>query len=211
MRPKTKFKLYFPYFLTSIRIILTPIIIIFSLLKKYPIVLFLAIICLLSDFLDTKFSDQMYTTTEKSTKFDIIADKVFEIGALLSLTFSYHYYLLLILEISIIIMNIYHFSKTQKETFFPLGKEKTILLWIFLFTGFLHQAFGHLFFFVNGFYVVVTNLFILYLIQIIIQYKEDIEFASLSELEKNPLHQELMEEDKTLEIKNLKELTRNRY
>ena len=210
MKLSTKLKVFFPYALSSIRIILSPFIILLSFINHPIFALILAIICLLSDLLDDYIADKWYVKTEKCLKFDMASDKVFEICGICSLLKTYPYFVLLLLEILLITLNTYRFYKVQKDDYVKLGKAKSIILWIFLFQALINQCFSHLFFIVNGLYMVCINIFIIYLINLGITLKQELEEASLSELEKSQIHKELMQE-KTQEVKNLKDFINNGY
>lgn len=79
------YKVIIPNILTSSRIFLTPVIIILGFLGKYHLVVFLAIICALTDLFDGKLARKWNTVTTKGAKLDAVADKVFCIGLTLCL------------------------------------------------------------------------------------------------------------------------------
>lgn len=211
MRFQTKFKVFFPHLLTSIRITLSPFLILFGVLKWKDILIVLAILAIVSDLLDDYFSKKWYTKTDFSEKLDMTGDKVFEISILLALIPYYPIcFLLLLLEVVLVITNITHFYKTSYTTSPSLGKGKTICLWITIFIALINLKINQLAFVANGLLAVSLNLLFIYLIQKIILVKEELKELALSELEKTKAHQQIMQE-KTIEIKNLQQIINRRY
>ena len=75
-----KAKVLIPNILTLSRLILTPIIIILGLLKKYKISLILVIIACITDLFDGKLARKWNTVTKTGAKLDALCDKIFAIG-----------------------------------------------------------------------------------------------------------------------------------
>ena len=122
-------KYMIPNLLTLIRIMLVPIMIIFSLFKVYKIVIFLAIIGALTDFFDGKLARYWHVTSIKGAKLDNFADKVFSIGLLICLIPKFkNLTLILVLEIIIGLLNYYYHKKTKKTETLMVGKFKTTFL-----------------------------------------------------------------------------------
>lgn len=128
-----------PNMLTILRIILTPIILIFLFLKQYIIAMILTIISSLTDMLDGKIARKYNVTSLLGAKLDSFADKLFAISILIYLSFNNFcnfkfnpVIIILLLEVVIACLNIYIHHKTNITKTLMIGKIKTIFLFIFI-------------------------------------------------------------------------------
>ncbi len=128
-----------PNMLTILRIILTPIILIFLFLKQYLIAIILTIISALTDMLDGKIARKYKVTSLLGAKLDSFADKIFALSILIYLSFNNFcnfkfnpVIIILLLEIIIACTNIYIHRKTNITKTLMIGKIKTISLFIFI-------------------------------------------------------------------------------
>ena len=78
-------KKYIPNILTSLRLILTPIIIYLGLTDHYKVLIGLAIVTALTDSVDGYLARKFDATSELGAKLDAIADKSLAIGLLIIL------------------------------------------------------------------------------------------------------------------------------
>lgn len=206
MSNENKIKILIPNILTSVRLVLTPIIIILGLLDKMNLVLVLILIAALTDLFDGMLARKFHTVSELGAKLDAISDKVFAIGITLSLInkLSFIKYIL-ILEIMIGILNLYVYYKTKKTKSLMIGKIKTVFLFTLLVLCFFHIFFNKIVLFkllVNGFSYATINLQILSIIKYVINYFEISDEEPTIEKDK----EENKEIEKTITIDSLKNL-----
>lgn len=193
------FKEIIPNVLTTIRIIITPILVIFSLLKMWKLVIIFAIIGAITDFLDGKLARKFNTISNIGAKLDTIADKVFSLGLIICLIFKNRsYVIVLILELIIAFTNLYYYYKTQKVKSLKIGKFKTALLYITIICSFiciLNKKFINP---TNGLIYATINLQILSIIEYLCYYIEN--------KTKTKQAQDEVALEKTIKIDNLVEL-----
>lgn len=165
-----------PNILTVSRIFITPIMIILSILNKFKIVVFLAIVCAITDLIDGKLARKWNTVSTVGAKLDCVADKVFGIGTILCLILkSKSFIFVLLLEIALAITNLYYHKKSLKIKSLMIGKFKTVLLFILIILGYIGIIFPKINFLVNGFKLSTINLQILSLISYFRYYIENME------------------------------------
>lgn len=198
-------KEYIPNILTLTRIIFTPIIIMLGLLDKTTIVIILAAICALTDMFDGKLARKWNLVSKKGAKLDIIADKIFGIGLIISLIRNQKLLIfVLIFEIIIAATNLYYYYKNKKIESLMIGKIKTV----FLFSGIIFCMMNKYFKIAgnisNGFIYATINLQILCSIRYLINF---IKNKNPITVEDNKIHQEIMDIEKTMKIENLEQLT----
>lgn len=193
------FKEIIPNVLTTIRIIITPILVILSLLKMWKLVIIFAIIGAITDFLDGKLARKFNTISTIGAKLDTIADKVFALGLIICLIFKNRsYIIILILELIIAFTNLYYYYKTQKVKSLKIGKFKTALLYITIICSFiciLNKKFINP---TNGLIYATINLQILSIIEYSCYYIEN--------KTKTKQTQDEVALEKTIKIDNLVEL-----
>ncbi len=134
MKIPYKFKKVFPNVLTGFRLGIAPIIIILGLMGKVNIVLLLTILSCLTDLFDGYFA----------RKWDVSS-----------------LWILITLEVSIALINLYFYSKTHKSETLLIGKMKTTSLFICIVISFFYLFFHKLHFLLNGFIYMTLNLQIL--------------------------------------------------
>ena len=163
-----------PNMLTLLRIILTPIVFILLLVKKYKIAVFIAIICALTDMLDGKLARYWHVTSLKGAKLDSIADKFFAFFVLLYLTIKYDikFIFILLLEMVIGFINSYFHLKTKRTETLMVGKIKTTFLFVTTIVAIIALFKTKFNFLVNGFMLATVNLQILAIISYILRYIE---------------------------------------
>ena len=160
-----------PDYLTLLRLILAPIIIILGFTKHFIPIIILIIIAAITDFLDGYLAKKWLVQSKKGQKLDVTISKVFIISILLSLALKFHIlFLPLILEIVIGISNLYYFNKTNSYKVLEIGKIKSVLLFATIII-----AFGCIYklptFFLKAICYSSINLQILTLISYYIKYK----------------------------------------
>jgi CDP-diacylglycerol--glycerol-3-phosphate 3-phosphatidyltransferase len=196
MKIPYKFKKVFPNVLTGFRLGIAPIIIILGLMGKVNIVLLLTILSCLTDLFDGYFARKWDVSSQFGAKLDAISDKVFAISLLISLTKNIKsLWILITLEVSIALINLYFYSKTHKSETLLIGKMKTTSLFICIVISFFYLFFHKLHFLLNGFIYMTLNLQILagssYIIHFIKKAKEKEE----NTLENVKAHKQIMEEE----------------
>lgn len=196
MKIPYKFKKFFPNVLTGFRLVIAPIIIILGLMGKVNIVLLLTILSCLTDLFDGYFARKWNVSSQFGAKLDAISDKVFAISLLISLTKNIKsLWILIILEVSIALINLYFYSKTHKSETLLIGKMKTTSLFICIVISFFYLFFHKLHFLLNGFIYMTLNLQILagssYIVHFIKKTKEKKE----NTLENVKAHKQIMEEE----------------
>lgn len=208
---KKEYKQMIPNLLTIIRIILTPIMIILSFLGHLKIVIVLAIIAALTDMIDGKLARYWNVTSLKGAKLDAVADKVFAIGLIACLIpNNKNMLILLILEAIIAVTNLFYHYKTKRTESLMIGKFKTTFLFITIICSFINTLTNHFDMLESGFKMVTINLQFLSLIFYFLKFYE-VNHQKEITVENNITHQKIMEEieeDKTIKIDNLVELTK---
>lgn len=195
-----------PNILTSIRLLLTPIIVILGLTNHFKWVLVLGIIASITDFFDGYFARKFNAVSKTGAKLDAVSDKVFAIAVLLSLlNYRLSFLTLGIFECFLGCFNLYCYYQTKIVKSLMVGKVKTVSL----FTTII-LAYAHIFFpditlitkFLNGFIMVSLNLqllsFIAYLSYFLDNKKQKPKPVVLEKKE--------VEEDKTIPLDCLDEL-----
>lgn len=202
-----------PNLLTLTRIVFTPIIILLGLLGKTNIVIFLAIICALTDMFDGKLARKWNVVSKKGAQLDALADKVFAIGLLLSLvTIKSNLLLVLILEIIIGITNLYYFYIINKTESLIIGKIKTTTLFMVIISCMLGVYFSKIHLITTGLIYATMNLQILCLIFYYKQFLNDKVLMNTS-VENTIVHKKIMDDvevnnEETMEVTNLIELAK---
>lgn len=208
---KKEYKQMIPNILTIIRIILTPIMILLSFLGHLKIVIVLAIIAALTDMIDGKLARYWCVTSLKGAKLDVVADKVFAIGLIACLLPKNKTMLpLLILEAIIALTNLFYHYKTNRTESLMIGKFKTTFLFITIICSFINTLTNKFDMLESGFKAVTINLQILSLIFYFLKFYEVIHQKEIT-VEDDISHQKIIkeiEEDKTIKIDNLVELTK---
>lgn len=97
MNSKTQFKVIFPNILTTSRIVLTPIIVIFGLFNNIKVAIILTAIAALTDLFDGYLARKWHVTSSVGAKLDAVSDKIFAIGIVLSLVRNVHLLILILL------------------------------------------------------------------------------------------------------------------
>lgn len=177
-----KAKVLIPNILTLSRLILTPIIIILGLLKKYKISLILVIIACITDLFDGKLARKWNTVTKTGAKLDALCDKIFAIGLVACLINKFKIFIpLLILESIIGLFNLFAYYKTNSNDSLMIGKIKTNFLFITISLGFstlFTKFFTKL---IPGFSIMTINIQILTFISYIINFYDNMKNKKLEE------------------------------
>ena len=196
MKMPYKFKKIFPNLLTGFRLIIAPIIIILGLMEKVNIVLILTIVACLTDLFDGFFARRWDASTQFGAKLDAVSDKVFATSLLISLTKKIKpLWILIILEISIALVNLYFYSKMHKSKTLMIGKIKTTSLFICIVISFFYLFFHKFYFLLNGFIYMTLNLQILTGSSYIIHFIRKVKGKNELDLKNIQAHKQIMEED----------------
>lgn len=198
-----------PDYLTLLRLILAPIIIILGFTKHFIPIIILIIIASITDFLDGYLAKKWLVQSKKGQKLDVTISKVFIISILLSLALKFHIlFLPLILEIVIGISNLYYFNKTNSYKVLEIGKIKSVLLFATIII-----AFGCIYklpiFFLKAIGYSSINLQILTLISYYINYKNILFEKEEKENRKNRDKRTTDLEDKTIMLDKIEDLLKD--
>jgi cardiolipin synthase len=192
------FKEIIPNVLTVIRIILTPLLIILSLLKMWKLVIIFVCIGAITDFLDGKLARLFKTTSVIGAKLDTIADKVFAIGLIMCLiSRRKSFIIILLLELIIASTNLYYNYKTKKVKSLKIGKFKTVVLFITIISAFISILNKNFINLTTGLIYATINLQVLSIIEYFCYYLENMK--KINNYEEKTL-------EKTIKIDNLVEL-----
>lgn len=195
-----KYKVLIPNLLTLTRIILTPLIIIFSFIDKIKISIILVIIAAITDLFDGKLARKWNTVSITGAKLDALADKIFVIGIVCSLIKKYNFFIyILVLEIIIAIINLYVYIKTKKVKSLYIGKFKTTVLFINIIISTISMLSINLNKFSFALSYATINLQILCIISYIYNYFN--YKNNKPKIEDNKMHNEIMNSSET----NIKE------
>ncbi len=195
MKIPYKFKKIFPNLLTGFRLIVAPIIIILGLMGKVNIVLILTIVACLTDLFDGFFARKWSVSSQFGAKLDAISDKVFAASLMISLTGKIKtLWILIILEITIALINLYFYYKINKSETLMIGKIKTTSLFICIVISFLYLYFHKFYFLLRGFIYMTINLQVLSGISYIINFIKKVQASKENTLENVIAHKQIMNE-----------------
>lgn len=120
-----------PDYLTWLRLVLAPIIIVLGITKHFIPIIILVIISALTDYLDGYLAKTWLVQSKKGQKLDVAVNKIFIISILFSLAFKFHIlFIPFILEIAIGVTNLYYYNKTNKNEILMIGKIKSVIEFI---------------------------------------------------------------------------------
>lgn len=129
---------YIPNTLSIIRIILIPLILVFTIKNNMKIAITLTIIAAITDTLDGRIARHFNVVSKLGTKLDVVADKLFAGILIISLIIKYKIFIIcLIGELLITIINIISFFKKQNPKTEYIGKIKATALYITIIIGFI--------------------------------------------------------------------------
>ena len=137
-------KKYIPNILTSFRLVLTPIIIFLGITNHYILLILLAILTALTDFVDGFLARRWKVTSDLGGKLDAIADKTLAIGLLIILIVKNHaFFYVFVLECLIGLLNLYFFFAKGISASLLVGKFKTWIIFITIILGFVGIVFPY--------------------------------------------------------------------
>ena len=138
-------KKYIPNILTTLRIVLVPLMFYLGLTNHYKIFIALAVTVALLDYFDGFFARKWESTSTLGMTLDAIADKFFAISLLILLIIKNPaFFYVLVLECFIALLNIYFFIKKKISASLLVGKIKTWLICITIIVGFIGLAIPYL-------------------------------------------------------------------
>lgn len=198
------YKILIPKYLTYSRIIFTPIIILLGIMKLNILMFIFTLLTSLTSIGDTILNKLWRVNSNKRTKLDLLADKIFVLG--INGYFMFKYKILIItfmLEVIISIINIYFFYKKNKVHIVNLGKYK-LLTYVICLLLFIINNNINILSICNGFCYVTINLQVLSIIKYVIYY---ISFNKPS-INNNEMHKKIMKdfEEKTIILDNINDL-----
>jgi len=136
-------KKYIPNILTSLRILLIPLIVYFGFTDKIPYLIILSIIISFTDTLDGYLARKWEAFSTLGAKLDVIADKAFAVALLIVLiNFRITFLYLLIMEVIIGLLGLFLYLKKGIDNTLLAGKLKTWTLFVSLILGLIYYAFG---------------------------------------------------------------------
>ncbi len=189
---------YIPNILTILRMILTPIIIVFGIFKQIYVVIILAIIAVITDFLDGYLARKWDVVSSFGAKLDTVADKLFAIGIVGCLITQFTIlWVPFILEIILGATNLFYHFKSKKTETLMIGKFKMSFLFATVIVGILTTFSSHFTSILFGMVYATVNLQILSIFQYGFNFfcpKEDIS------IESNAMHQQIMKEEDDEEL-----------
>ena len=138
-------KKYIPNILTTLRIVLVPLMFYLGLTNHYKIFIALAVTVALLDYFDGFFARKWESTSTLGMTLDAIADKFFAISLLILLIIKNPaFFYVLVLECFIALLNLYFFIKRKVSASLLVGKIKTWLICITIIVGFIGLAIPYL-------------------------------------------------------------------
>ena len=138
-------KKYIPNILTTLRIVLVPLMFYLGLTNHYKIFIALAVTVALLDYFDGFFARKWESTSTLGMTLDAIADKFFAISLLILLIIKNPaFFYVLVLECFIALLNIYFFIKKKISASLLVGKIKTWIICITIIVGFIGLAIPYL-------------------------------------------------------------------
>ena len=138
-------KKYIPNILTTLRIVLVPLMFYLGLTNHYKIFIALAVTVAILDYFDGFFARKWESTSALGMTLDAIADKFFAISLLILLIIKNPaFFYVLVLECFIALLNLYFFIKRKVSASLLVGKIKTWLICITIIVGFIGLAIPYL-------------------------------------------------------------------
>ena len=138
-------KKYIPNILTTLRIVLVPLMFYLGLTNHYKIFIALAVTVAILDYFDGFFARKWESTSTLGMTLDAIADKFFAISLLILLIIKNPaFFYVLVLECFIALLNLYFFIKRKVSASLLVGKIKTWLICITIIVGFIGLAIPYL-------------------------------------------------------------------
>lgn len=134
----TSLKKFIPNFLTFLRILNTPFIIVFFILGKYNTALIITILTAITDCFDGFLARKFNVVSEFGKKLDAFSDKVFAGGLLLCLAIKFKILIIsIIIELVISYISVISYKKDNSIKTLFIGKIKTCFLFFTLILGYL--------------------------------------------------------------------------
>lgn len=138
-------KNYIPNILTTLRVVLVPIMFYLGMTNHYKIFIAFAVTVAVLDYFDGFLARKWQSTSTLGMTLDAIADKFFAISLLILLIIKNSaFFYVLILECFIALLNIYFFIKKKVSASLLVGKIKTWLICITIIVGFIGLAIPYL-------------------------------------------------------------------
>lgn len=203
-----KYKIIIPKYLTYSRMIGTIAIILLGIMKLNVLMLVVTILISLTSIADTVLNRVWKVGSNKRTKLDLIADKIFVLGITGYLMFKYNILIIIfILELIISIINIYHVYKKNKIHVINLGKYK-LTFYVISLAAFILNDITNILTICNGFSYITINLQVLSILKYIIYF---INYNKPS-INDNNMHKEIMNDlDKTIVLDNINNIEKKIY
>ena len=203
-----KYKIIIPKYLTYSRMIGTIAIILLGIMKLNVLMLVVTILISLTSIADTVLNRVWKVGSNKRTKLDLIADKIFVLGITGYLMFKYNILIIIfILELIISIINIYHVYKKNKIHVINLGKYK-LTFYVISLAAFILNDITNILTICNGFSYITINLQVLSILKYIIYF---INYNKPS-INDNNMHKEIMSDlDKTIVLDNINNIEKKIY
>ena len=203
-----KYKILIPKYLTYSRMIGTIAIILLGIMKLNVLMLVVTILISLTSIADTVLNRVWKVGSNKRTKLDLIADKIFVLGITGYLMFKYNILIIIfILELIISIINIYHVYKKNKIHVINLGKYK-LTFYVISLAAFILNDITNILTICNGFSYITINLQVLSILKYIIYF---INYNKPS-INDNNMHKEIMSDlDKTIVLDNINNIEKKIY
>lgn len=167
-----------PNILTSIRILLTPFILYFTIKQDIKTAVILIIIASITDFFDGLIARNFNLISKFGATLDTISDKLFAGCLIIALIFKNSLFLLSFVgEIIISIINIYAFAFKKNPATKYIGKIKTTILFITISLGYISI--------INKDFTIYTNIliiisFILQLFSILTYFNHAINYRKVT-------------------------------
>lgn len=137
-----KLKKMIPNVLTSIRIVVIPLIVFLGIKESYKELAILCIFVSLTDFFDGFLARRFNATSKFGAMLDSFGDKLFAISLLILLLLKRHIFIpILVLELLIAIINLISFYRTRIPNTLLIGKIKTWSLCITNILGIINLFF----------------------------------------------------------------------
>ena len=166
-------KKYVPNILTTLRIVLVPIMFYLGWTNHYIIFITLAVTVAVLDYLDGFLARKWESISTLGMTLDAIADKFFAISLLILLIIKKPaFFYVLIIECFIALLNFYFFIKKKISASLLVGKIKTWIICITIIVGFIGLAIPYLSNLVSSLIIVTVLLQITTLISYVIYWQQ---------------------------------------
>lgn len=132
-----KYRKYIPNVLTSLRLVMIPIIIFLGIIRSYKLLIIISILTIFTDTLDGFLARRWHVESKLGALLDAFADKLLSATLLILLIINdFRYIYIFALEFLIAMFNLFFYLKSKESITLMIGKVKAWIISIAMILGF---------------------------------------------------------------------------